>query len=1760
MRWGSAPTYDSRVIDYYTVDTDTPFIFDITESVKEWQASGLTIVPGFTLALDEGSQSLNSVYQNGTIGDETNPKITIGYESPRGLKDYWTYTSQDLGPAGTGYVSDYTGHLTWMRNDYQLANEYMSLSLNMVFSRLSSDNAVNDGYGIGWNTGYNQQVLYDDDVDQYYLLKADGEKVYFVELNHEADYSGVVRYDCVAENGSGMVLTYHTYQGNLYGNSTVETKDEIRYTFQSTMGRLIKITNTKTNHYLNISYLDTTSIKISQVTDTVGNKITFTYANSKLVKSSLYLIQSSGFKLIEYKRYMYNSDNELTTVNSYSNYDDNLATTITSMTTNNLSETVEAKNILDPIIIKPPLDPDPDPNQGYTSSNKINYTYDSNHLLTSVENDLSEQKIAYVYDLNDRITQMSATDSGANISKININYDNHQTIYSDDFGYTTTYLFDHYGHTINIQDSDGNAQYFKYAGLYTFAGYPSQDFDYSEVINSNPNYYIVHKMLEQSEMMNQTQNPISNHGFEENGGWTYVRNSGEVNTTISESVFGLQSLAITNDGSNPYATQSIYLKAGTYNITGYIKNSGDMNGNSGAFINVGNVTRVNGTSGHVYNKVNWTKYSMSFTIDTARSIQLNVFNYSLSTAYFDNIQITSGFKDTRYNAVNNSGFETGTRSWIFGTGTSVVSSNTDETNEDILGEKVVYMDGDGANTKVIKQTIYNDFKQGETYVIGGWGKADTVPNKSYYYQGNNFFSIEDDDRFFGIYINIYCTPTAPGQTPYNLNYYLPFNTQLEDWQYNMMSITLPDDVGYIRIEGRFQGEGAAYFDNIQLYHDTIATSYNYDEENGRLIETTSAEGTTECSYDEEGNLTGIDTEEISTDISYNNNNMVESVEQNNVRATIEYDASTKHVVNQYVGYDKDASTQGKWFKTSTSYIYHSQYVYRQTDEFGNTTTYNYNEHTGLLTEIIDDEGGSVTYTYNDLAQVLEKEFSDEVTYSYTYDSKHRLATITVSGLVYRFSYNDIDQLTNVSIDDEDIVFYEYVEKENLAGTESYLTDLLEKKTYGNGDYYYYEYNDEDMLVKVYFNSTTVPMYQYEYDASGRLGVIYDYANNDVQYYSYDLAGKLECVKDASDNEIYYRYDEQGNLAEYEYRVSNIEREVMYHYNDVTGEYDYTSYISSQGYVEKSYNYDDDSLRRLHDITLSVNHANIMTMTYDYSDLSVQQGNATTRVYKITYAFANSTDYSYVYTYDGNQNITQIKKYQGTIRIEQYDYHYDELNQLVREDIWFNELDDHSYVYRYDDLGNIVKNTQYAYYQSQDDISDEDDVASGAYYDPYQLKKVMTYSGITLTKIDVYNSTGQIGEREYDYDASGNPIDWIEYIGDDHVRNYEWSGRRLTGIDIDGDHLSDIEYKYNSNSIRTYKRDGDDTYEYILDGDLVLVEILNGEAYIYYTYDVNDQLISMNYNGNEYFYVYDLLGNVTGLLNDTGDLVVSYTYDAWGNILTQSTTVNGLDQINPYRYRGYRYDEETGYYYLQARYYDPTIGRDINAKSVSEIIPTSVNGINLYNYSINNPVSVNIYTERIAQIYGTSVASSVVNNGGMVNESNSSKNLNDLSNFSGGVDTFFGATSRFLSNVSRRIAQASKLNEFAISIERGGNYLGTAIVSNSNAANGGLSNYLLRLAESDARIAKGLERASKVAKGIGVALLAVEIGVSAYNNFNNSNLTDKQKWGYTGVDAGTSILIFGFSLLGPAGFLGSLIFYAAIEYTDVDELLKEALFD
>ncbi len=151
-----------------------------------------------------------------------------------------------------------------------------------------------------------------------------------------------------------------------------------------------------------------------------------------------------------------------------------------------------------------------------------------------------------------------------------------------------------------------------------------------------------------------------------------------------------------------------------------------------------------------------------------------------------------------------------------------------------------------------------------------------------------------------------------------------------------------------------------------------------------------------------------------------------------------------------------------------------------------------------------------------------------------------------------------------------------------------------------------------------------------------------------------------------------------------------------------------------------------------------------------------------------------------------------------------------------------------------------------------------------------------------------------------------------------------------------------------------------THDYVLDGSKILSETVTDNAYynsytLYYIYDASGSITGLHYNGAPYYFQKSIQGDVLRICNASGAVVVEYTYDAWGNILSVTGSMaSTLGQYNSFRYRGYYYDSETDLYYLNSRYYDAEVGRFINADSYVST-GQGILGFNMFAYCLNNPV-------------------------------------------------------------------------------------------------------------------------------------------------------------------------------------------------------------
>ena len=213
------------------------------------------------------------------------------------------------------------------------------------------------------------------------------------------------------------------------------------------------------------------------------------------------------------------------------------------------------------------------------------------------------------------------------------------------------------------------------------------------------------------------------------------------------------------------------------------------------------------------------------------------------------------------------------------------------------------------------------------------------------------------------------------------------------------------------------------------------------------------------------------------------------------------------------------------------------------------------------------------------------------------------------------------------------------------------------------------------------------------------------------------------------------------------------------------------------------------------------------------------------------------------------------------------------------------------------------------------------IVSYAYGDADWKDKLTRYNGVDIA-----------------YDAIGNPIQ-------DGVWTYTWeNGRQLRRMACDA---TIAEFVYNADGLRVQKTVNGVATNYTLHGKNI-VHMTKGNAELHFWYDAQNRPAIVEFNGTKYGYLYNLQGDVIGLIDSANTEVVRYTYDAWGKPLSVTGSLaNTIGYYNPFRYRGYVYDVETGLYYLRSRYYNPSWGRFVNA----DILITG----NLFYYCKNAPI-------------------------------------------------------------------------------------------------------------------------------------------------------------------------------------------------------------
>ena len=202
-------------------------------------------------------------------------------------------------------------------------------------------------------------------------------------------------------------------------------------------------------------------------------------------------------------------------------------------------------------------------------------------------------------------------------------------------------------------------------------------------------------------------------------------------------------------------------------------------------------------------------------------------------------------------------------------------------------------------------------------------------------------------------------------------------------------------------------------------------------------------------------------------------------------------------------------------------------------------------------------------------------------------------------------------------------------------------------------------------------------------------------------------------------------------------------------------------------------------------------------------------------------------------------------------------------------------------------------------------------------------------------------------------------------------SYSWQGRELRKITSGSNTYS---YKYDADGIRTSKTVNGTKTEFFLNGSQILAQ-KTGDTTMLFFYDSTGKRVGFSNGDTLYYYLYNVQGDVVTIMRAaTGQIVAKYSYDAWGKCTVTNASGYTVGEKNPFRYRGYYYDTETGLYYLNSRYYSPEFGRFISADSL--IDNRGANSQNLFAYCHNNPVNVTDSTGHLPFFVFTAIIGAV----------------------------------------------------------------------------------------------------------------------------------------------------------------------------------------
>lgn len=1583
MTWNTRPAFSSEVEAYARMGSgieDQYVEWDITRIVSKWYSSKQV---DRLLAMDAiGPEPFtSSKYAASVFWMNVNytPIFLIYYQNNVGIEGRFTYQTIPVDRAGTAYVGDFTEQLTIevplisSNSDvlpFTITAYYNSPYQGRYFTQndsidLHAANYSNMNIGSGWKLSVQESVVKttveteNSSSDYYVYVDADGSAHYF-EAKSPAPYED--------EEGLGYTLSV--------SGTTYTLQDEKGNKKEFINGYLTRIidTNGNTIYYL---YNDTTNYDSSNPFPVSGASWK-PKANQANRVTQVWQINDNG------------SSADVQSLICKLNYSGNLLSSITDKSGRTYTFAHETPgsgaDLLTEITFPDGYAAQYDYNDG---TNLLTVLYDSE---TGFGYEFAYQQINGRYSVQSGKEFVASSISGTKSvgDSWNVWIPSLQQRLYRFYGLDRTrdteddvligYTFDLSGRTVNIVDYNTDRTEIIGTSAATYTKNEGTSKKNNKATGASSSGIAIPNLLSNSGMEVDVDNLYGwSKGTQPSGaGIAFRTEVSEISPAVKprtgnyllKMFLPTNLVSTTGSGGKVNTYQQVYLEAGTtYVFSGYANSSGmttfgkdgglslSFQNSSGTDVAESNMLNY-ATSNQVEN--GWTRLEVTYTPQTSGNYRVSAnMKNAVKFAAFDDFQLEKVVVPAEDMPAEKQGVASsanlvqlgGLEKWsASGASSSEVSKYWTydasraapllSTGSDEYRGYVFQVLGHPDAQRRASQTIKVNRSSDTTYMLSAWGKAmaatDGVGPDDM--SGNN----STYQRFFGMIAEIKYTGSSTPEYQY-----VAFDSRYDGWQY-ASGFIVPKQAGktvdtitvYLAYDYNIN---TAWFDQITLTEEPAQT-YTYNDDGKVVAVTTSNQSTDTYGYNGPDLTEFVSAASGKFDFTYDSAHNMTKATNDGVNLTAQYDAAGNNTQAKL-----QKGTSGIYLQSSATYTSDGNHTSSINNVNNSTTTYSYDSLGRVTGQTTSTDKGNlaIAQTYID---GTDRIYSNYVSGVLSLPNYYENGSLTSAARKTFEGSNPYWQRYNMPVDNwgkltaVQIQSGNHVEAEENVIWNSPITlanyeyqsngGPITSLKYGNGDTETYSYNVYGQLSSVQHYSENLLEYveSYAYDPFGNVGrsVVTDGSGSliaDYQY-EYDSLSRLIRSQQSGDGvtELWtqHEYDDQNRLSDQYWRVSDSSLHESYSYNNNNGTL--SSMLLGTGRT-LSFVYDD---------LLRVSRKNLSGVyqhrrNYIGIGSSSRQSN---RIQYFVYASADGVDtkLNYRYEYDSAGNIDEVYRAIESDTLEFYQsYEYDKLGQLTKAT---DNRGTESYTYN--TAGNLLSRTL-----AGDTVTYS--------YDNAQWNDLLTaYDGQRIAyEGQTYNSSSNSVSGTV---ISGNPVSY--YNGTRW--SMEWSnGRQLMEA---SSNKADVTYTYDRNGLRTTKTVDGVTYHYAYAGDKLVWQEWDGNEFFFF-YDNEGAPVGFWYHpasGSNVtgYYMTTQQGDITRIEDVNGNVLATYEYDAWGKLISSS---GSLAELNPLRYRGYYYDTETGFYYLQSRYYDPVVSRFINADRYAST-GDGLLSYNMFAYCSNNPVN------------------------------------------------------------------------------------------------------------------------------------------------------------------------------------------------------------